>query len=128
MIWYLDTSAAMKFLTTTEARAEEIRNLAEEVRPTMVSTYLLETELRRAARRVPDVGQDKVSAFLSGVKLLEMPPLLFRKAGLIDGPNLRSLDALHLAGASMSGADCLVTYDFRLAEAGREIGLDVLTP
>lgn len=127
MIWYMDTSAALKFLLN-EPELPALQAAILKQKPTLTSILLLETEMRRAVKRHENLTQDLVSDFLHDVRLLEMPRELYRKAGIIDGANLRSLDALHLAGASMSGADCLVTYDSRLADAGRELGLDVLTP
>ena len=54
----------------------------------------------------------------------------FFSAGELGPAALRSLDALHLATALEMGADLtgLVTYDERLAEASRGVGLAVVTP
>lgn len=41
---------------------------------------------------------------------------------------LRSLDAIHLVTAMLVDADVLITYDDRLADAGRENGLAVSSP
>lgn len=41
---------------------------------------------------------------------------------------LRSLDALHLAGALSIEASALLTYDVTLAEAARAHGLEVIAP
>ena len=56
------------------------------------------------------------------------PASLFREAGLLPGPNLRSLDALHLAAAVRIGVDHLVTYDVRMSESARALGVSVLSP
>ena len=50
----------------------------------------------------------------------------FAKAGTQIG--LRSLDALHLAGALSIEASAILTYDIRLAEAARAHGLEVIAP
>ena len=41
---------------------------------------------------------------------------------------LRSLDALHLAAAIRLGVDAVVTYDTRMTQAARDLGLVVLAP
>ncbi len=61
-------------------------------------------------------------------ELIELDPTIFRQAGLLPGANLRSLDALHLAAAVQAGADAMVTYDERQAEACRTIGLPTISP
>lgn len=125
--WYLDTSAALK-LVIEESESEVLAETIDEVSPTLVACRLLETEMRRFAHRDPALHQDHVSAFLDGVDLYELPPSLFRQAGLLPGPTLRSLDALHLAAAIALDVDALVTYDSRLAEAAHSVGIDVVQP
>ena len=51
-------------------------------------------------------------------------------AGTIGPPRLRSLDAIHLASALSIGdyPEAFVTYDERLADAARAVGLNVLMP
>jgi predicted nucleic acid-binding protein len=52
------------------------------------------------------------------------------RGGLTGPPRLRSLDAIHLASALAIGdyPEAFVTYDERLADAARAVGLKVLTP
>ena len=51
-------------------------------------------------------------------------------AGLLALPDLRSLDAIHLASAEQFGSDLggFVTYDERLASAATSRGLPVVRP
>lgn len=86
---------------------------------TIDATHLLETELRRFASR-HDLPQADVSEILSRVDLHDLPPSLYREAGLLPGPALRSLDTLHLAASIRLDVEALVTYDARLAGAARE--------
>ncbi|MGU3291610.1 type II toxin-antitoxin system VapC family toxin [Williamsia sp. M5A3_1d] len=125
--WYLDTSAALKLLVA-EPESEALARAVDDGRPDLVASWLLETELRRAAQRAPALTQELVTDLLTDVGLYRVPPTLFREAGLLPGTRLRSLDALHLATAVRTGADCVVTYDLRMAEAAREIGLVVVAP
>lgn len=51
-------------------------------------------------------------------------------AATVGPSSLRTLDAIHLATALGLGAelDAFVTYDNRLAEAARSLGLPVVSP
>lgn len=60
--------------------------------------------------------------------LYEVPPSLFREAGLLPGVGLRSLDAIHLAAAVRLGVAAVLTYDSRMREAARGLGLEVVAP
>ncbi|MDR2373228.1 MAG: type II toxin-antitoxin system VapC family toxin [Bifidobacteriaceae bacterium] len=126
-LWYLDTSAALK-LILAEAESAALIDALDAARPELAASFLLETELRRAAHRSPDFGQAEASAILDRVTLHEAPPALFLQAGLMPGPALRSLDAIHLATAISIGADQVVSYDRRQVAAAGEIGLVVVSP
>jgi predicted nucleic acid-binding protein len=125
---YLDASAAAKLLVDeaeSEALAGYLDTAMEE--HDLVSSALLETELRRLAVRL-DLSQSEVTDLLSRVDLVDPPRSLFHEAGLLPGAHLRSLDALHLATALRVGAEKLLAYDTRLLDAARSLGLDVETP
>ena len=123
----MDTSAAIK-LIVEEPESDALSVALEEEGVELVACLLLETELRRAASREDALTQAAVSQLLEGVFLHELPPTLFTEAGLLPGPNLRSLDALHLAAAIRLGVDCVVTYDRRMTEAATELGMTVVSP
>ena len=126
-VWYLDTSAALKLLIE-EPESPALAQTVDREQPDLVAGWLLETELRRAAQRLPALGMDVVSEFLAGVSLYEMPGSLFREAGILPGETLRSVDALHLAVAVRIGVDMVLNYDVRMADAARILGLTVLSP
>ncbi len=125
--WYLDTSAALK-LMIEERESGALARLIDGEEPELVACLLLETELRRSVHRIGGLSQEAVSVFLDGVSLFEVPPSLFREAGLLPGEWLRSLDALHVAAGIRLGVDRVLTYDARLADAARGVGLPVLAP
>ncbi|GAA4683158.1 type II toxin-antitoxin system VapC family toxin [Nocardioides nanhaiensis] len=125
--WYLDTSAALKLLVE-EAESAALAALLDESQPQLVACWLLETELRRATHRLPALSQEAVSEFLTGIDLYEVPGAIFREAGLLPGDALRSLDALHLAVAVRLDVDHVVTYDRRMAEAARALGVRIAAP
>lgn len=126
-VWYLDTSAALK-LIVEEAESDPLAHAIDDEGAELVACWLLETEARRAAQRDPSLDQEVVSDLLDGVALYEMPGSLYREAGLLPGPGLRSLEALHLAAAVRLGVDRVVTYDTRMAESARLLGLGVTAP
>lgn len=122
---YLDTSAAVK-LISDERESDGLRRYLDEG-PTVVSSDLLETELRRIAVR-HGIDQVLITAVLDGMALMPLARDQFREAGLYPQAGLRSLDALHLAGALGVEAAAILTYDVRLAEAARAHGLAVVAP
>lgn len=128
MIHYIETSAVAKLLVEEPASgrlAAHLDDVGDE--HGVLSSTLLETELRRFAIRV-GLEQRAVTDLLDHFDLVEIDRSLYREAGLLPGPHLRSLDALHLAAALRVGADVLVTYDKRQAAAASVLGLPVLTP
>lgn len=126
-LWYLDTSAALK-LVVEEPESEALAQGIDREQPDLVACWLLETEMRRAAQREAALTQEIVTQLLEGVGLYEVPSSLFREAGLLPGAQLRSLDAVHLAAAIRIGVDRVVTYDSRLSDSARSLGLGVFAP
>ena len=125
--WYLDTSAAMK-LIKRESESTALTERLRADRPDLISALLLETELRRAVHRHELLTQEAVSTFLATLTIYDMPPSLYSEAGLIGGPDLRSLDALHVCAALRCGATAIVTYDKRMGRAAAVVGLPVISP
>jgi predicted nucleic acid-binding protein len=68
--------------------------------------------------------------YVDAIDLMPFPWHLFRDAGLLDPPGMRTLDALHLAVALSLGDDLdgIVTYDARMGDAARCHGLEVVAP
>jgi len=129
VILYIETSAAAKLLVDEPASSRLAARLDSTVDQddALLSSMLLETELRRLAVRV-DLAQTAVTHLLERFDLMETDRSLCREAGLLPGRHLRSLDALHLAAALRVGADVMVTYDRRQADAADAAGLPVLAP
>jgi predicted nucleic acid-binding protein len=126
-VWYLDTSAALK-LILAEEESTALINAINAAAPKLVSSYLLETEVRRAAHRSSGFGQSEATALLDRVALYEASPAIFLQAGLTSGADLRSLDAIHLVTAISIGADQFLCYDKRLIAAAQAAGLVVTAP
>ncbi len=101
-VWYLDTSAAFKLLLRERESADLIAAISAD-RPTLVSSYLLETELRRAANRVGTLSQRQVTNLLDRVGLYELTPAMHTQAGLLPGVT-SGASALGVGGRRGAGA------------------------
>ena len=129
MTCYVESSAAMKLLVG-EAETLALKHLLDGARDDgerIVAIPLLETELRRAAVRL-DLSQEDVTATLARFTIIDVDRAMFRAAGVLPGQHLRSLDALHVAGALRAGVTTFVTYDDRQREAALAVGLTVGAP
>src|SRR5215469_15885000 len=127
---YLDSSAFVKlFLPESDSRAL-MRYLAS--RPQRVSAMLLRTEALRTAVRAVLSPQRMllVRALLDGVSFITAGVTLSDEAGILRPPELRSLDAIHLATAWSLGTNlgAFITYDQRLAAAAAWYGIPVVNP
>jgi len=125
---YLDSSAFVK-LVLPEA---ETKALVAHLRrwPVAVSATLLRTEaLRAATRHSPELVRATRLA-LRDLALIELSRDLMDQAGALTPPDLRSLDAIHLAAALSLGDDLdeVVTYDGRMVAAATACGLLVSSP
>jgi len=126
---YLETSAAAKLLVE-EAESAVLAAWLDELAAegvTVLSSLLLETELRRLAVRT-GLEQERVSDLLDRLDLVELDALTCRTAGLLEGAHLRSLDALHVAAALRADCQTMISYDGRQANAARMAGLHVVAP
>jgi predicted nucleic acid-binding protein len=135
--WYLDTSAAAK-LVIEEEHSDALRAWVADHADRLVASDLLRAELLRASRRVVMDADDpagealllQAHAVVDAIDLVPIPRHIFRDAGLLDPPLMRTLDALHLAVALALGDDLdgLVTYDARMADAARRHAIAVVSP
>jgi uncharacterized protein len=127
---YLDTSAALK-LVVPEAETGALEQwMTERAGVARASSRLLRIELLRAVTRCAPHRLDRAHTVLSGVVLLGMDEVVAPTAESIGGPQLRSLDAIHLASAQVlrSALTAFVAYDKRLITAGQALGLPVVSP
>jgi uncharacterized protein len=128
---YLDTSAIAR-LVTQEAEAERLRTfLAERPNAIRFASALAHAELLRAAHHVGDEAVATAREVLARLELVDVSRELLDHAGtLAAGQRLRTLDAIHVATASVAGdrLEAFVTYDPRTAQAAAAIGLPVARP
>jgi predicted nucleic acid-binding protein len=60
---------------------------------------------------------------------LELTPIALARAAQLPPPQVRTLDALHIASASgLSDLEAIVTYDARMITAATGYGLPVASP
>lgn len=123
---YVDTSA-LGALLVEQAETQVLVDWLDHTRAKLVSSDLLETELRRMAVR-EGREQSKVSAILEGVSLAALDRATYRSAGFLPMSYLRTLDALHLEAAMRLDVEAILTYDHRLREAATAAGLDSIAP
>ena len=128
MLDYLDTSAFIK-LVRSEPESFALRADMQSGGQ-IVSSALLVVEGRRAAARYGAVASARARGALAAVTLLPLDDQTLERAAELTPPELRSLDALHLAAALTLGADLgrFYSYDGRLASAARKLGIDIHTP
>jgi len=122
----VDTSA-LGALLVEQPESDALEQWLDQTTALQVSNDLLETELRRLAVR-EGLEQADVTLLLDGVGLAALDRAVYRSAGLLPMPYLRTLDALHLEAAMRLDAAAILTYDRRLGEAARPVGLQVIAP
>jgi uncharacterized protein len=124
---YVDASALVK-LILDEPDAGPLRRWYVEAEQIACSIIGL-IETRRAVARQID-RQERVEAIFRSVTTLDVDDIVAKAAASLLPATLRTLDAIHLATALAIGADldAFVTYDDRLADAARAVGLPVIRP
>lgn len=132
VIFYIDTSAAMKLLVE-EAESTALREFFAAVfrvgsGNVLAASLLLHTELHCAAGRRPsDVNIKDVQTVLDSIDLFDLTKGDLLTAGTLPG-RLRSNDSIHLAVALRIGVDEMITYDVELANACAAAGISVVQP
>ncbi len=125
---YLDASAIVK-LVVDEIGTESVRSFVSQP-GRYVTSRVGVVETRRAAMRRERYDRSELDAVLSRLETVELDTALADRAAALGPPSLRTLDAIHLATALELGSDleAFVTYDARLADAARTLGLPVAAP
>jgi len=130
---YLDSCALVKLIRPEQGSAELVTWLNANSAETAVTSELSEVEVPRALRRNAPARLASMPVVLAQVNRVEMDAAVRATAGAYPDPNLRSLDAVHLATADILVASgktisAFVTYDKRLAAAAADAGLTVVAP
>lgn len=95
-----------------------------------MSSAILRTEALRAVRHLGSDALATVRDGLRNVDLVAIDDRILDAAGVLEPQIQRTLDAIHVATALSIGDDLaeIVTYDDRMAEAARLLGLQVTSP
>lgn len=128
-VWYLDASAIVK-LAFAEAETRALRRWVASVgSDTLATSALSIAEVMRAADRAGADG-DHALAVVDAIDHLDVDRTVLVEAGRIARPDLRTLDAIHLASAMAFGAElgAVLTYDRRMAVAATGLSLPVHAP
>ncbi len=130
---YLDTAALVKLIRIEEETAALTQWLNNQPDQPLVASALVEVEVPRALRRSQPGVLGSVAGVFARLYRVEIGSAVRATAGAYQEPNLRSLDAIHLATAELLVASgkpltAFVTYDKRLLAAAEEAGLPVTAP
>ena len=131
---YLDSGALLKRVIE-EPESEQLRvalrGYADE-RAVLLSSRLASIEVSRAIRMRFDIGYASAADFaddaMSGVSEYPIEDGVVSLGQRLNPHRLRSLDTIHLASAMLLDADLLITYDDRMAVAGKHNGLRCAAP
>jgi predicted nucleic acid-binding protein len=125
---YLDSSAFVKTVVV-ERETQALRAFISESE-ILVSSALLRAEALRAVRLLGPEVLATMRLALRRINLIAIDDRILDAAGILDPSVVRTLDAIHLATAHATGDDLktLVTYDARMVEGARLMGLPTASP
>jgi len=125
---YLDPSAIVK-LVVPEPETKALRELLRSW-PERVSSVVARIEVERVARRIGAGTIRRARTVLSRIALVDLDEDVVQRAAALGPPELRTLDAIHLATAISLGRDlgALCAYDVRLGNAAAAKTIEVLAP
>jgi predicted nucleic acid-binding protein len=126
---YLDSSAFIK-LIIAESHSNALRAYLRRTNGRRASSALLRTEATRALRQSGPDALTLARQTLRAMDLIAVADSVLDAAGMLEPRVLRTLDAIHLATALTLGdeLDAVVTYDIRMADGARLLGLPVANP
>lgn len=132
---YVDSSALVKrgLLETESIALSNALDQWNQAGDALLSSSLAWIEVSRAIRsqleaESPGFVAEQVEIALSGIDEFMMTEAVINVARRIAGPPLRSLDAIHLASATLIDADLIVAYDERLIQSANEMGFVTSSP
>ena len=129
MTVYLDTSALAKLVVAEDESPHLRRWMCERRYVPLVTNSIGVVELRRLAARINQQTLSTAVRLLARISVVDLTPDALTLAAEIPPPEVRTLDALHVASAALvSDLDFVVTYDGRMVTAATAFGLPVVTP
>lgn len=127
-VWYFDSSALVK-VVVEEPESKALERWLDG-KEHLVACELVRLEVVRAVRASDPAAVPRARQAIETLTLLRLDDALYAVAAELDPASLRSLDAIHLAAALGVGSDLagIVTYDLRMQEGARALGLSVESP
>lgn len=125
---YLDSSAVVK-LVIAEPESAALRQFVRRRRP-LVTSALARTEVLRAVMPAGEAAVSRGRDVLHVLDLVRVNDRVLDAAASLMPAEIRSLDAIHLATAQLLGEDLgrVVTYDERMVDAAKQLGLPTASP
>ena len=125
---YLDSSAIVKLVVAESESRALVRYLRDHT--SRVSCALARVEVILAVRPHGEAAMGRARQSLARISLVRVDDVLLDAAAALDDAALRSLDAIHLAAALALGDELaqVVTYDHRMSDAARRLGLAISAP
>jgi len=125
---YVDSSAIVK-LVVREPESAALARFLRGRRP-LVSSALARVEVERACLAAGDEARARARDVVARFDLVRINERVLATAASLLPREIRSLDAIHLASASLLGPSLrgVVTYDERMAGAARGLGWKVFAP
>ncbi|HEX2285247.1 MAG TPA: type II toxin-antitoxin system VapC family toxin [Mycobacterium sp.] len=125
---YVDSSALVKMVIEEAESLALAQYLAGFPDDSRVTAAIARTELLRAVARSGSAAETARDA-LARLSFVAVTTSVLEAAAAIRPPEIRTLDAIHLAAALVvPDLRALVTYDRRLSEAATHAGLPVVSP
>jgi predicted nucleic acid-binding protein len=126
---YFDTSALAK-LVVAEAESTTLREwMGARPQAPRITNSVGVVELHRLAARAGQSAQSAAVRLLARIDQLALTPAALSLAAALPPPEVRTLDALHVASASeLIDLEAIVTYDARMLAAAAGLGLPVASP
>lgn len=127
-VTYLDSSAIVKLVAHEPESAALLRFLRGK-RP-VVASALARVEVRRACHGAGPKLDRRVREVFGRIEFVRINDRVIEVASALEPHELRTLDSIHLATASLFGDSLarIVTYDSRMASAARALGWAVSAP
>jgi predicted nucleic acid-binding protein len=125
-VLYLDASAITKLATPERWSVPLERRVLDAV---LASSAVARTEVSRALHR-GGVRSERLPGLLDSITLVDVDRSILELAAVLEPPQSRTLDAIHLATALSLGAEleAFITYDRQQARAAEAAGLSVEAP
>jgi len=127
-VTYVDSSALVK-LVVREPESPALRQYLRRREP-LVASALAQAEVTRAVLPLGEAALRQVRRVLARIELVRVNNRVLTIAGTLEPQALRTLDAIHLATASLfrDSLARLVCYDERMASAAEALGWSVDAP